>query len=515
MKIKLALLSLSYCCTCHALNTINAPIQQVTLYPTSAKIERIIPVKPGEKIVILEGLTANFDINQLQYQTVNIDVNAVSHTDSAVDKPSGLESSQIKQKIEQTEQQIAAQNAIIQAAQLQNKFLEKATKGSASDVGKQAYDAYIAIDRASKEKLKLEQKLKELQQDLDNIGDSHFNQRTLKFFVNAPTNGQIKLSYTVPYARWQPTYKAELDTQTKQVKLTRMAMIAQKTGEDWNNVNLTLSTSTPQGYVHQIEPEKWWINYQEPLPPHSNSDRASYLQKAMYAPTPAPMYKEDREIASDNITPSFPQFQATNLNFSSEFKANTQTSIPSSQQQIFLPLGTETIPSQLSIWAIPRQSSTATINAEITKLDGNWPSGIIKLYRDGDYVGQRTLQNSHADNLQMSFGQDEQIQIQVTDLTDKRNAINNGQSQTIQKQRYSIQNLHNYPVQLTLFDSQPQSQNSKLVVETKYSQTPHQQTWEDQPNINSWNINLSPKQKFELIVERSFKYPNKGTTSGF
>lgn len=40
----------------------------------------------------------------------------------------------------------------------------------------------------------------------------------------------------VLYARWQPMYKAELNSQTKQVKLTHMAMIAQKTGEDWNNV---------------------------------------------------------------------------------------------------------------------------------------------------------------------------------------------------------------------------------------------------------------------------------------
>jgi hypothetical protein len=34
----------------------------------------------------------------------------------------------------------------------------------------------------------------------------------------------------VPYARWQPIYKAELNTQTKQIKLTRMAMIAQNWG---------------------------------------------------------------------------------------------------------------------------------------------------------------------------------------------------------------------------------------------------------------------------------------------
>ena len=35
---------------------------------------------------------------------------------------------------------------------------------------------------------------------------------------------------------------------------------------------------------------------------------------------------------------------------------------------------------------------------------------MIKLYRDGDYIGQRTLQNTTAENLQMSFGQDELIQ---------------------------------------------------------------------------------------------------------
>ena len=68
-----------------------------------AKIERSIPVQASEQLVSLNSLAANFDINQLQYQTSHIEVNAVSHTDSALDKPVGYESSQLQKQIKLTE----------------------------------------------------------------------------------------------------------------------------------------------------------------------------------------------------------------------------------------------------------------------------------------------------------------------------------------------------------------------------------------------------------------------------
>ena len=71
IKTKITLLSLFCSPSCFALSLADAPIQQVTLYPTAAKIERSIPVKAGERIVTLEGLAANFDANQMQFQTAN------------------------------------------------------------------------------------------------------------------------------------------------------------------------------------------------------------------------------------------------------------------------------------------------------------------------------------------------------------------------------------------------------------------------------------------------------------
>ncbi len=491
-----------------ALGISQSPIQQVTLYPTLAKIERTIPVQAGEQLVTLTGLAANFDVNQLQYQSTNIEVNAVSHTDSALDKPAGYESTQLRNKIDDIKKKISQQSSIIQAAELQNKFLGNVTEGSAPKVREQAYQAFVAIDQAKIEKEKLEQRLEELEQDLNAIGDSEFNQRTLKFYVNAPQRGEITLSYMVPYARWQPTYKAELNTQTKQVKLTRMAMVAQKTGEDWNNVKLALSTSTPQNYVQQIQPQQWWVDYYEPQP--ARPAPAPIMAEMAYADSSSAKMTKDRRAQG----PTFPQFQSTDLNFSTEFRSDTKASIPSSQQQIYLPLSTEQYPAKLSVWAIPKQSTQATLNAEIAKLDQSWPSGTVKLYRDGDYIGQRAWNNSADDALQMSFGSDDQIQVKVIDLTDKKSPVRS-QSETIQKQQYSVQNLHNYPISVTIFESEPQSRNDKLTTQSVYSTAPTATKWNDQPNINQWQINLEPKQTFKLDVQHQFKYPSKGNTSGF
>lgn len=494
----------------YALSLSEAPIQQVTLYPNSAKIERSIPVKAGEQLVSLNGLPANFDIGQLQYQTINIDVNAVSHQDSALNKPAGQESRQLKNEIKQLETQISAQNAIIQAAELQNKFLTNLNAGSGTTVRQQAYDAYLAIDTATQRKKELQQRHQELQQDLNAIGDHQFNQRSLKFYVQAAQKGEIKLSYIVPYARWQPVYKAELNSAQKQITLTRMAMLSQKTGEDWHNVKLILSTTQPQGQVRQVTPEPWSVNYNEPMPTPpvpapSAAYSVAYDKKRM----------RDNTVEVEAVAPQFPEFEASELNYSAEFRADTKTSLASSQQQIYLPLKTEHFPVALSVWVIPRQSPQAIINAELATLNNNWPSGMIKLYRDGDYIGQRAWNNSQDEKLNMNFGVDEQIQVKVVDLLDKKNPLNRTQTETLQKQQYVIQNLHNYPVQVRLFDAVPQSRQSQLTTQSSYSIQPSSSTWQGQPNINQWAIPLAPQQKFELQIEHLFKYPSKGRTSGF
>ena len=491
----------------------DAPIQHVTVYPNGALVERNIPVRAGERLVELEGLPANFDVSAIKVQGQNVDIGAVTSVDSALDKPAGRESSALKNEIKQLESDIAKLNAKIQAAELQNTFLGNIKQGNALTVRQQAYDAYLTISTASQEKKELEQRLQELNQDLNQIGDHRFNQRTLQLHVNAPSSGVIQIAYQVPYATWRPSYKAELNSATKQVTLTRMAMIAQKTGEDWDNVKLTLSTNTPQGRIEQIQPNPWWVNYYEPR------------NEPTYEPAPVAMEvaalqarsSADAMGAKRVEEPRFPQFEQVQQTYSTQFTTTTRASIPSSKQQISLPLDQQSYAAKLSTWVIPQQQQRAFLSAEIPRVTGDWPSGEIKLYRDGDYIGQRRWQNPSAEQMHFNFGQDDQVLVKV--LNEQRDQDQTGafSKQTVEvlSKQYQIQNRHAQAINLIVFESVPQSQNNALKVEHQFSQTPTATEWQGQKSIYQWQQPLGANQTWQLDVQYQFKYPNEGHASGF
>lgn len=498
-----------------ALTLKDSPIQKVTVYPNGALIERHIPVRAGERFIELTGLPANFDVTALKVQSQNIDVGAVTSLDSALNKPAGRESSELQAQIKTLQKQIAELDAKIQAAELQNKFLGNVTTGNANTVRQQAYDAFLTISLVTQEKQQLEQRLQELNQDLNQIGDHRFNQRTLQLHVNAAQSGVIHLAYLVPYATWKPTYKAELNTQNKQITLTRMAMIAQKTGEDWDNVQLTLSTSTPKANVDQIQPQAWIVDYYQP----EKENRSSALLQA--APMAAGVMRKsvayEATDASADEAVAFPQFEQVQQTYSTQFTTTTKASIPSSKQQISLALDQQTINSKLSVWVIPQQQQRAYLSAEIPRVTGDWPNGMIKLYRDGDYVGQRQWQNPSSEQMNFNFGEDEQVLVKINNeqrQQDQAGTFNKQTSETLSRQ-YQITNLHRQAIDLVVFESIPQSQNTALKVSHQFSQVPTATEWQGQQNIYQWQQQLAPQQRFDLNLNYQFKYPNEGYTTGF
>ncbi len=58
--------------------------------------------------------------------------------------------------------------------------------------------------------------------------------------------GAVKLNYLVSSATWHPQYKLRAGTKEKEpVTVEYLASVTQQTGEDWNGVNLVLSTAQP------------------------------------------------------------------------------------------------------------------------------------------------------------------------------------------------------------------------------------------------------------------------------
>lgn len=69
--------------------------------------------------------------------------------------------------------------------------------------------------------------------------------REAVIFVNlTQPGGRLRLNYLVNRADWSPSYNLRADD-TKKISVEYQALIEQTSGEDWNNVLLTLSTATP------------------------------------------------------------------------------------------------------------------------------------------------------------------------------------------------------------------------------------------------------------------------------
>lgn len=495
----------------------SAPIKRITLYPNSALIERNITVTAGQREVILEGMPANFDIAALQVSSNGIQIGNITNQDSASTKPMGQTAIALQQKIQQLEDQISMLNVELQAAELQTRYLDRLTSPvpQTQSVKSQAQDAFATIRRTQIAKRDLEQQLTDLKRDFVTLGSTRFNTRQLSIQVYAPQGGQLTLKYLVNQARWQPFYKATLNTTTRQLRLERMALVNQRTGEDWRNVDLTISTGQPSAYINSLNPGAWNIYYQPPMPKNE-------LREMAYAAPPPPPVVAPMMVAKADAVLDEPeqapleQYQQVDTAYTTTFKTNGLISIPTSQQQVTIPLSSQQFNTNVSVRVVPQQAQLAILNAEIDQPDGVWSTGTVKLYRDDDYIGQSSWQGAANRKLNFSFGQDDNVKVTVRPIantTDKASGFGQKQRKVLEQQ-YTVQNLHQQPINLVLLDSVPQSQSNQVVITSQFNPQPTQKSWQDQPNIYQWQQVIPAQGEFNLRIKHEFTYPGVGEVSG-
>jgi hypothetical protein len=100
----------------------------------------------------------------------------------------------------------------------------------------------------SKEERTQGEQLNLLQRQRETIAaDSARTVREAVVFINAPNPGaaNLRLSYLVGNASWTPSYNVRTNETRDQVTVEYNASIQQMSGEDWNDVEMVLSTATP------------------------------------------------------------------------------------------------------------------------------------------------------------------------------------------------------------------------------------------------------------------------------
>src|SRR5512143_1621967 len=134
------------------------------------------------------------------------------------------------------------------------------------------------IDRAQATLRAVQQQRRELGKQIEKLSNE-LNQRraerprerlmaVVEIEVKQAGDLTLDLTYVIGNAGWTALYDVRLfEANTPRLQLTYLSQVTQRTGEDWTDVSLTLSTARPALTTVQPELSPWYLNVFTPLPP--------------------------------------------------------------------------------------------------------------------------------------------------------------------------------------------------------------------------------------------------------
>lgn len=504
-------------------------IARVTVYPGSATVERVAKVGAGTRSLTLTCLPASLDVQSLQisadpavrvgeFNVLTEDRDVVSACASPLDG-----------RIRELEDQIAGVKAEASALQLVDSYLKGVAGGRAGDetpggrvqsptpaqitataevLRKSGQDAFTRTHQLQRKQEALELSLKPLVAERDRVASQRAKVVSVAINLASDRDAELRLSYQVRGPGWQPTYRATLDATKSTVLIERQALVAQNSGEDWGNVQLTLSTGQPGRATQGRLPRAWSLD----VAPPPQALPAPAPAMAM-APAPASMARS-RNVMEQEAMPTF-DVSAIDKGFATEFAVPQRITVPSSGQRVTLALGNHTAPATLITRTAPAVEEAAYLVAQMAQPPGVWPAGSAGLYRDGAFVGTGRIDFSAASagapagSTSLSFGRDELVTVRAEPAQDLTGTTGFTGSRTERTTRraYSVENRHKTGITLQVLHAAPVSRNDKIEVTSRYQPQPTDMAWNRSPGTVAWQQPLAAGASAQFSAEHTIRYP--------
>lgn len=506
-------------------------VVRVKVYPGSATVERVARAGAGARTLTFRCLPQGLDAQSLQVQAdsaVRVGETSVQVLDRAI---AGGCAGPLDDRVRQAQDQLAAASAETDALQLAHTYLKTVANtpptAQASGPGtpgagaigtttetlrRSAQDTLVRLHQAQRRQEALELALKALTTEQNRIAGPRARVANVTVTLAAERDAEVRLTYQVRGPSWSPSYRATLDTAAASVRLERLALVAQNTGEDWSGVQLTLSTGQPTRATTGQLPRPWTLDVEPPPQPMASADMPAasmtgsrQRMPAPPAPAPAPA------VAMAEPVEPMPTFdvQVQEGAFATEFAVPQRISVPSGGQRITLALGQTQQRAQLLSRTVPAQEEAAYLVAVQPAPPGVWPAAPVALYRDGAFVGNGQLDTAAMARTGLSFGRDERLLVRAEPAreTTASAGLTGARTERTQQRAYTVENRHTAPIALQVLDAAPLSQNEQITVESRYEPAATDTAWNQQPGTVLWSQQLPAGASARFAATHTVRFP--------
>jgi uncharacterized protein (TIGR02231 family) len=529
--------------TAAAQTDVSSKVEQVTVYPDGAIVTRVIEVDlpRGDAVLRAVDFPPALDPASLRVEGEAAARLTIGSIDARPPRADRLPADPaLDDAIEGLRDERARLDARIAAAGSRRKFAERFAEQSPAGLGDKGEARPLTEWRAAFAAVEDEVAAAEaaigeariMQRDIDRKLARLDAQRTAnpprKMEVRLDINAQaaahaiLRVSYAVRGARWSPLYDARLDTgkdsgkdgRKPAVELVRRAEVAQATGEDWQDVQLAVSTARTArgGSAPELRP----LIVRYPLPSPQGRSRAPMSAvpppgAAAPAPKPADGVSDKSDILR-GMAAEEQEAAADVQGFQVVYRIPGRVSISASEGARNFRISSATVAPNLLLRVAPAVDATAFLEADFKHAeDAPLLPGPVAIYRDGTYVGRGQIALTAKDeDVRLGFGADDGVKVVRSTVRQLEGSAGIISAVRTERREYktSIRNSHDMPVRIVVEDQAPVSEIDEVKVEMLSATTPPtEKDVRNRRGVMAWSFDLAPGAAKDLRIAWLVRWP--------
>ncbi|MCX5701083.1 MAG: mucoidy inhibitor MuiA family protein [Candidatus Omnitrophica bacterium] len=338
--------------------------------------------------------------------------------------------------------------------------------------------------------------------------------------VVKPGNINLEVAYRVRGAYWYPIYDARVDFDKQETELVSFAIVKQNTGEDWQDVQMSLSTAKVNVSGSLPEPESWFLRPYQPMV----AKEVMYDQECTNLSMRSKASKfESLDLAVGSMAASPAAVEKAKYDYAQQeekgisviYKITKAANVKSSGEEYKLPVSAQVLSSVFSYYAYPRLSTFAYLGSKVTNAkDLQLLGGRVNVFLNGDFVGVSQIKNiAPQEEFDLYLGVDENVKVKRELLEKKVDetliaGIPSPTKKTVYKYKITVENYKTKNIKVKIFEVIPISEDDRIKVKMeKVSLEPTQKDWKDKKGIWLWEFGLIPKEKKEIFYTCIVEHP--------
>ncbi|MGD0335507.1 MAG: mucoidy inhibitor MuiA family protein [Candidatus Omnitrophota bacterium] len=524
-------------------------IKEVTVYPDSALVSRSANVQlgAGAHEVVFSDIIPEIDENSLKVScanTASVKILGARLKREFLTKEPAEKVRELQDQIQKIEDEIKKLQNFKEVLANEKEFLDSIRMFSKEQLPKELVTKMPAVkdmddtlkfmdtrlkdnySQALDTELQIreqEKKLEALRKELADIsGPRQKMQRSIIVEVEAAktVTTDLVISYLVGGATWQPIYDARANFEKSQVELVSYGIIRQRTGEDWQNVEISLSTAKPAVGGRMPYVESWLLKIYQPRPMMLDKERGvfgrnkrAFLQYEAYS---IETKSDVSGVGGEGVMPQAPVYShAQEKGIAVVYKLTQKASVKSDGTEEKFPISTQTLKASFEYSTYPKALLNAYLGSRVLNApDLQLLAGRVNIFLDGDFVGISSIDNiAPQEEFDLYLGADENVKVK-RELIEKKvdetiiGNIPSPNRRTIFKYKLTVENYKSKAINVKLFEAMPVSQDDRIKVRIdKVSVEPTQKDWKDRKGVWLWELALQPQKKQEITYTFLVEHP--------